>query len=89
MLVTGSRFQKIPPNFPRVTGHTSAMIPPLNIPAIAPFRFVRFQNNANSVNGPKAPPNPAHAFSTSPNTELFSSIAIKIPDQCDHDRCDP
>ena len=55
------------------------MIPPLNIPAIAPFKFVRFQNNANSVNGPKAPPNPAHAFSTNPNTELFSSIAIKTP----------
>ena len=55
------------------------MIPPLNIPAIAPFRFVLFQNNANSVNGPNAPPNPAHAFSTNPKTELFSSIAIKIP----------
>ena len=47
------------------------MIPPLNIPAIAPFKFVRFQNNANSITGPKVAPNPAHAKDTIWNTLLL------------------
>lgn len=54
------------------------MAPPLIIPAKAPQRLERRQNNANSTTGPKEAPKPAQAKETIPNTELSGSLAIKI-----------
>ena len=41
--------------------HTRTVIPPTKIPAIHPFRVMRFQIKEIKIAGPKAAPNPAHA----------------------------
>ena len=63
----------MPKNF-----HTKIEIPPLIIPASAPYRVVRFQNSENSMTGPKAAPNPAHAKDTISKIELSGFHAIKM-----------
>ena len=51
---------------------------PPTIPAIAPARFVLFQNRENSISGPKVAPKPAQAKDTIWNITLSSSMAINI-----------
>ena len=53
----------------------NTIAPPAITPAIAPSFVVLFQKSAVSVSAPNAPPKPAHANDTIPNTELEGSLA--------------
>lgn len=54
--------------------------PPASIPASAPCQLQRFQKSAQSMTAPNAPPKPAHAKLTMPNTlELGHGPAPRPP----------
>ena len=55
------------------------MAPPAIIPARAPCRFIRFQNRARIITGPKAAPKPAQAKDTMRKTELLGFQARRMP----------
>jgi len=57
----------------------NTILPPVSMPAIAPALVVLFQNNENSIIGPKVAPKPAHANDTTLKITLFSSNAMIIP----------
>ena len=56
----------------------STVRPPTTIPARAPLRVVRRQNNENSSAGPKAAPKPAQAYATISSMRLSGFIARAI-----------
>ena len=59
--------------------HAKTITAPPIIPAIAPYLFILFQNTDVITTGPNEAPSPAHAFETSPKTELSGSNAIITP----------
>ena len=59
--------------------HTKTIRPPQSIPASAPCQLQCFQNRAHSTTAPKAPPKPAHAKLTMPNTLELGSRASTTP----------
>ena len=63
---------------------TKTIRPPTSIPASAPCQLQRFQNSAQSITAPNAPPNPAHAKLTMPKTLESGSRASTTPTTLTH-----